>query len=55
MRTIKSGLIGIGGIAHYKHMPALKKLGLVEIVTFCDIVKERAENGASNLTKIPGD
>ena len=26
-----------------KHLPAMKKSGLYEIVAFCDIVRERAE------------
>lgn len=40
---IKVGIIGCGGIANGKHMPALKSLDNVEIVAFCDVVRERAE------------
>ena len=45
--AIKVGIIGCGGIANQKHFPALKALGdRVEIVAFCDIIKERAEKAA---------
>jgi predicted dehydrogenase len=47
MRNIKVGVIGCGGIANGKHMPALKKLGNVEIIAFCDIIKERAQKAAN--------
>ena len=40
---IKVGIIGCGGIANGKHMPALKKVEDVEMVAFCDIIAERAE------------
>lgn len=36
------GIIGCGGIADGKHMPSIAKLPNVDIVAFCDIVKERA-------------
>ena len=36
-------IIGCGGIAGNKHMPNLKRLDNVEMVAFCDIIKERAE------------
>ena len=40
------GIIGCGGIANGKHMPALKKLDNVRMVAFCDIIPERAEKAA---------
>ena len=44
---LQVGLIGCGGIANNKHMPALKaNSDVCEIVAFCDIVKERAEKAA---------
>lgn len=46
MRKFKVGIVGVGGIANGKHMPALSKLSNVEIVAFCDIIKERAVEGA---------
>lgn len=47
MSKIKVGIIGCGGIANQKHLPALKALGdKVEIVAFCDIIRERAEKAA---------
>ena len=44
--TIRIGIIGCGGIANGKHMPSLKKIDTVEMVAFCDIVRERAEKAA---------
>jgi predicted dehydrogenase len=40
---LKVGIIGCGGIANGKHMPALSEVKEVEMVAFCDIVVERAE------------
>ena len=40
---IRVGIIGCGGIANAKHMPALAQLPDVEMVAFCDIKIERAQ------------
>ena len=45
-RILKVGIIGCGGIANGKHMPALKNLPDVEMVAFCDIIPEKAETAA---------
>ena len=42
-KKVKIGIIGCGGIANGKHMPSLAKLENVEMVAFCDIVLQRAE------------
>lgn len=42
----KVGIIGCGGIANGKHMPAIEKIKEAEMVAFCDIIVERAENAA---------
>ncbi len=45
-KKYRVGVIGCGGIATGKHLPALKKLadeGILEIVWLCDIILERAE------------
>ncbi|GHT59768.1 oxidoreductase [Spirochaetia bacterium] len=42
-KKLKYGLIGCGGIANGKHLPALQKLQDVEICAFCDTIIERAE------------
>lgn len=42
-KMIKIGVIGCGGIANGKHMPAEKKNPRAEMVAFCDIIVERAE------------
>ncbi len=47
-KTYKIGIIGCGGIANGKHMPSLSKLDNVEMVAFCDIVKERAEKAKAD-------
>lgn len=43
MAKLKVGIIGCGGIANGKHLPAIKKNGNFEILAFCDLIKERAE------------
>ena len=45
---LKIGIIGCGGIANGKHMPALKQVKGVEMVAFCDIVEERAVKAAKD-------
>ena len=43
MTQVKIGVIGCGGIANGKHLPAYKENSEAELVAFCDLVKERAE------------
>lgn len=45
-KTVKVAIIGCGGIANGKHMPALFKQKNAEMVAFCDIEKSRAEEAA---------
>ena len=41
---LQIGIIGCGGIANGKHLPALRKLqNLCDLTAFCDIIPERAE------------
>lgn len=47
MEKVKVGIIGCGGIANNKHMPALKALDFVEMVAFCDIDEEKAAKAAA--------
>ena len=49
MDKVRIGIIGCGGIANQKHMPALKKLPDVEMIAFCDIVEERAQAAAAKF------
>ena len=45
MGKLRIGIVGCGGIANQKHLPAMKENSdLAEVVAFCDIIKERAEN-----------
>ena len=48
-KITKVGIIGCGGIANGKHMPALAKVKNCEMVAFCDIIPERAEKAAKNF------
>jgi len=42
-KKLKVGIIGCGGIAGQKHLPALAKIKEAEVTAFCDIIPERAE------------
>jgi len=44
---LRVGIIGCGGIAEGKHLPSLTRLKDVELVSFCDIIKERADKAAA--------
>lgn len=39
---VRIGIIGCGGIANNKHLPALEVIENVEVVAFCDIIEEKA-------------
>lgn len=47
--TILVGIIGTGGIAGGKHMPALAKLEGVEMTAFCDIEEAKAQQAAKRF------
>ncbi|WP_178020343.1 Gfo/Idh/MocA family protein [uncultured Paenibacillus sp.] len=47
--TLRIGIIGCGGIAKGKHMTALSKVENVEMVAFCDIIVERAEEAKNKF------
>ncbi|MDE6169476.1 MAG: Gfo/Idh/MocA family oxidoreductase [Acetatifactor sp.] len=42
MKKLKIGIVGCGGIANNKHLPAIKKNGHFEAVAFCDLIEEKA-------------
>ena len=47
MDKLRIGIVGCGGIANQKHLPALAQLkDECEVVAFCDIIVERAEKAA---------
>ena len=46
--TIRIGIIGCGGIANGKHMPGLRSIENVEMVAFCDIIEEKAQQAAKD-------
>ncbi len=49
-KKLRIGIIGCGGIANGKHMPALKNCSdLAEMVYFCDLVLSRAEEAAKKF------
>ena len=43
---LRIGIIGCGGIANGKHLPALKEINRADIVTFCDLIEEKAIKAA---------
>ncbi|HIW34292.1 MAG TPA: Gfo/Idh/MocA family oxidoreductase, partial [Candidatus Paenibacillus intestinavium] len=45
-KVYRIGIIGCGGIANGKHLPSLSKLDNVELVAFCDIDLNRANEAA---------
>lgn len=45
-KVYRVGVIGCGGIANGKHLPSLSRQDKVQVVAFCDIIKERAESAA---------
>jgi len=50
MAKIRTGIIGCGGIANQKHLPALQAFAdRCEVVAFCDIIPERAEAAAKQF------
>ena len=48
-KKIRIGIIGCGGIANGKHMPALSAIDSCEMVAFCDIIVEKAEKAAEKF------
>lgn len=48
-KRVRVGIIGCGGIANNKHMPALKALGYIDMVAFCDLIKERAQKAQQDF------
>lgn len=48
-RKVRVGIIGCGGIATQKHLPGLSKIKEVELVAFCDIIREKAEKAAEKF------
>ena len=59
MEKMKIGIIGCGGIANGKHLPAIKANGNFEIVAVCDLIEERAvkakEEYGTEATKVYTD
>lgn len=49
MDKLKVGIIGCGGIAGGKHMPAIKAAGFADMIAFCDIIEERAVKAAKDF------
>jgi predicted dehydrogenase len=50
-KTYRIAIIGCGGIANGKHMPSLSKLKNVEMVAFCDIIVDKANEAAEKYGK----
>lgn len=43
-KKMRVGIVGCGGIARGKHLPAIRKQGNIEVVALCDLIRERAED-----------
>jgi predicted dehydrogenase len=57
-KKLKVGIIGSGGIAENKHLPAIEKIQEAEVVAFCDSIPGRAQDlckrfGASGAKVYP--
>ena len=50
-KKVRIGVIGCGGIANGKHMPAEKRNPAAEMVAFCDIIEERAIKAREDFGK----
>jgi predicted dehydrogenase len=50
-KKLRVAVIGCGGIAKGKHLPAIKKNGNIEIEAFCDLIEERALEAKANYGK----
>ncbi len=46
MANLRIGFIGCGGIANQKHFPGMAQQAGVDLVAFCDLIIERAEEAA---------
>ncbi|MGI5869009.1 MAG: Gfo/Idh/MocA family protein [Kiritimatiellia bacterium] len=47
-KTIRMGVIGLGGIARYAHIPGIQRSPDAELVAVCDIVPEKLEAAAKD-------
>ena len=48
-RTLRIGLVGVGGTAQVNHIPALRKIENLELVWLCDRDREKAERVAQKF------
>ncbi|HVP37632.1 MAG TPA: Gfo/Idh/MocA family oxidoreductase [Candidatus Saccharimonadales bacterium] len=48
-KTLRIGVIGIGGVAQVNHLPALKRLPDVEIAALCDTDRDKARRVAQKF------
>ena len=48
---LRAAIVGCGGIANNKHLPALVKQENLKIIAFCDIVEERAVKARAKFGK----
>ena len=49
MAKIKVGIVGCGFIANFKHLPSISLHEDVEVVAFCDIIREKAAASAAKF------
>ncbi|MDR0641054.1 MAG: Gfo/Idh/MocA family oxidoreductase [Treponema sp.] len=53
-KKLKYGIVGCGGIANQKHLPAIENLEDAQAVAFCDIIVERAEKANRDFAEGKG-
>jgi predicted dehydrogenase len=53
MKSIRTAVIGAGGIANAVHLPALAQIHQCRIVAVCDLLEERARQAADRYA-VPG-
>lgn len=41
-KRLRAGIVGCGGIAWQKHLPAIAATGKIDAVAFCDVIEDRA-------------
>ena len=49
MKTINVGIIGTGGIATGRHLPALAKQNDIKVIAVCDVVEDSAKKAAEKF------
>lgn len=54
-KKLRVGIVGLGGICRYSHMPAYRKMDNIEVAAICDILPEKIEwiKENFNMSNVP--